>query len=132
MTAQQVIDRTGYDASLVRSIRRQLDLDQLRDVASHGADAGWPGFTHYNDTVAFFKKHRAAIVEMAERMADDLGEETAAMIAGFNCLEDDAETRKGIYACLGGGPIKGFDAELVANALAWFALEEVASAFADE
>ncbi len=50
---------------LTAAIRRRLTLDQLRDVASHGADAGWAGFTYYTDTLRFFSDHKKDILKLA-------------------------------------------------------------------
>lgn len=130
-TTATVIDESGISAKLIRSVIRQLgDRDSLRDVSRGGADAGFPGFTYYTDTSKFFRRNRADIVALVERMADDLGEEPVAMVAGFNCLEDDHDTRKSAAKCLYGGKLTDDDV-LVENALAWFALEEVARAFCD-
>ena len=46
------------------------------------------------------------------------------MVAGFNCLTDDAETRDEIGRCIYGN-VEDDDVQ-VPNALAWFALEETA------
>lgn len=123
-------------AKLVRSVVRQIgDKGSLEDVANHGADAGYYGFTYYSDTVPFFKRNRKEIVELAERMASYFGQNVADMVAGFNCLAgskgDKSEYMPSVCRCLYGGKLKDDDT-IVANALAWFALEEVARAFCDE
>jgi hypothetical protein len=122
-----------------RAVIRQLGyrtakgecLETLQDVARHGADAGFGGFTYYRDTVAFYKKNRAEIVELVEGLAQELGEEPLAMVAGFNCLKDHGvtvgEVGKVLY-----GQVRGDVAELIANALSWFALEEVARRLSDD
>ncbi len=71
---------------ITRAVLRHVDREQLRDVANHGADSGWSGFTYYSDTCAFFKAHKADILALAKQSADDLGEEMLAMIRGFRCL----------------------------------------------
>lgn len=99
------------------------------DVASHGADSGFGGWTYYSDTTDFYKTNRDAIKELAQDMADSLGESGApALVKGFNCLRDSA-TDEEIGQTLYGSP-RGHDTT-VANALAWFALEEVARHFVD-
>lgn len=139
-------------ATLVRSVVRQIGgKDYLRDVAEHGASGGFPGFTYYRDTVAFFKRHRADIVALVERMADDLGESPVEMVAGFGCIGGHAarsdydwqgnmtserrnalrEHFPSVSRCLYGGRLTDEDTT-VANGLAWFALEEVARAFCDD
>lgn len=121
---------------LARAVFRQLGetgeelLSSLRDVARHGANTGWSGFTYYTDTVAFFKRNRKEIVALVESMASDLGEEPIKMVAGFNCLRDDDTAYASAARALYGGRIRDDDIQ-VANALAWFALEEVARAVED-
>jgi hypothetical protein len=130
MTTKQASERSGISEALVRAVVRQLGgRDYLADVARHGADAGFPGFMYYSDTVAFFKRNRAAILALVESMANDLGEEPLAMVAHFNCLAPaDNQEKASIARCLYGGRLTDDDTQ-VANALAWFALEEVARAF---
>lgn len=133
VTAKEAADRIGCEIKLVRAVVRQLGgKDYLLDVANHGAAVGFPGFTYYSDTVAFYKRNRAQIIELCHQLADDLGEDMVSMIAGFNCLRtsDPADARalrdeigKILYGRVGD------DQRNVANALAWFALEEVARAF---
>lgn len=112
---------------LARAVIRQLGgTDSLEDIARHGAGGGFPGFTYYADTVSFFKRHRESIRELVKERARDFGEEPLAMVAGFNCLKPaDDETRESIARCLYGGRVGEKDTQ-VANALAWFAAEEMA------
>lgn len=93
---------------MVRAIRRRLNLSELSDVASHGADSGWSGFTYTSDCVKFYNRHEEAIWEMLRDSASDMGESVPQMIAGFGRVDmaDDPRSFK--------------------NLLAWFALEEVA------
>ena len=113
-----VVEQLGYD-DLDSECR-----DVLQDVARYGADAGFGGFTYYADTCAFFEANHAAIVDLVKQYAEEFGTDVISFVAGFNCLDDDIETRdeigRAIYGKLEGGDT------LVANALAWFALEEVA------
>ena len=133
----EIISESNISAKLIRSVIRQLGgKDSLPDIARHGIDGGFGGFIYTAETVAFFKRNRGEIVRLVESTADARGEEPIAVVAGFGCLRDgDAETRKAIAKCLYGGPIPsgiGEEVHLVANALAWFAAEEVAHAFCDE
>lgn len=116
---------------LTRAILRRLNREELADVARNSADAGWSGFTYYNETNAFYKAHKADILVLAQQSANDLGEDMLAMIAGFGCLSSGQHpNRKPNYSqteiaeALYSG--RGDAATYVRNAMAWFALEEVA------
>lgn len=104
-------------------------LDTLEDVANHGANAGFSGFIYYTETVAFFKKNRREILAMVEEMSEEFGQDPVQFVASFNCLDNDRETRAEIARTLYGSLKK--DDHLVANALAWFALEETARQLTD-
>jgi hypothetical protein len=130
-TTKEVTENSGIPPKLIRAVVRQLGgKESLEDIARHGIDGGFHGFIYYTDTVPFFKRNRAEIVQLVKSMADDLGEPVIDMIAGFRCLTDDAETRDSIGRCLYGARLTEDDTE-VANALSWFAGEEVARAFTD-
>lgn len=106
------------------------------DAANHGADGGFGGFIYYTETCAFTARNRAAIAELAESMASDLGESGAiALVRGFRCLDKDTPESAIAHALYGGRKPKDKDCldaiDLVENALAWFALEEVGRAIAD-
>lgn len=126
---------SGMTETLIRAVIRQLGgRDCLSDIARHGADAGWPGFSYYTDTVSFFKRNRRAIVELVERMAEDLGESPPDLVTGFNCLGGRDRAKRSehlpsVCRCLYGRIGENDTTE--ANALAWFALEEVARTFED-
>ena len=155
---KQAAERSGVSEKLIRAVLRQLGggkyaINTLRDVNRGGADAGFAGFTWHSDTVAFFKLNRKEIVALAEQQADGMGENTAEMVASFQCLagrrlkhdRTDAfdyrttphnrailnEYMPSVARCLYGGRLTDDDTD-VANALAWFALEEVARAFDGE
>ena len=145
LTAKAVSKRSGISERLIRGVLRQLGggseaWASLRDVCRGGADAGFHGFTYYRDTVGFFRRYRAEIVELAERQAQDFGQSVAEMVADFRCLDiraDDTIGQNSVLRCLGGGRLRdggeqGDQDDLVANALAWYALEEVARAACDE
>ena len=81
--------------------------ETLRDVASHGADAGFPGFTYYSDTGNFYSAHKALIWEALAEDAEDFGYDSVTdFVASFNT--------------------KAHDATQFENLLAWYALERVA------
>ena len=115
---------------LQNAVIRQLGgREDLRDIASHGIDGGYPGFTWYSDTVKFFKNNRKEILELVDEMAQDFGQSPMELVASFNCLKPAGEFEKEIGECLYGRLSK--DNVTVPNALAWFAAEEVARLLTD-
>jgi hypothetical protein len=121
------------EKTLEQAVRAQLggsraDQDEtLREVAAHGADAGWSSFTHYSDTVRFARKYRKQILAAVAEYAGDAGTTVSAAVQGFRCLSGDFEVAE-VEAILMGDDDKP-EAVVVFNALAWFALETVAYAF---
>lgn len=146
-TLKQLIENSPASPRLNRAVVNQLGgweaaKESMLDIARHGINAGYCGFTYYSDTVKFFKSHRSDIVKLAEQMADDLGENVAEMVATFGCLagrqcHGDGSRKNtireylpGVSRCLYGGRLNDDDTQ-VANALAWFAGEEVSRAWSD-
>ncbi len=127
-TITEAAENSGMDEKLIRAIVRTVGMDYMEDICNHGADAGYPGITYYRDTVAFYKRHKAAILELAKTMADDQGEDILAMIAGFGCLKAYKLGGWEIAAGLNG---RGEMADIIQNAMTWFAAEEAARALCD-
>ena len=122
---------TSTIAKLVQATARQVGgknaLEEMaQDVCTHGAAGGFHGFIYYHETEKFFLKNKALIVEMAQEMADSLGEPLIGMIKNFNCL-DATEEEIGLTLY---GTKRNCD-QMVANALAWFCLEEVSRHLTD-
>ena len=131
MKISTVSNNSGISRRLILATIRQLGgRESLEDVANHGASGGYSGFTYYTDTVSFFRRNRKDIVEMVKNMAREMGETAHTIVCGFNCLAPcDDQTMESVARCLY-GRITDDDTQ-TANALAWFALEEVARAFSD-
>lgn len=132
--SELVSNATAIPATLIRSTVRQIGgweefKSRAVDVTNHGAAGGFGGFTYYRDTVAFTARNRAAILQMADAMADDFGMPGGAveLIAGFQCMKDYSVTEcaEGLFNA------RSEHRQTVYNALAWFALEEVSRAYAD-
>lgn len=131
-TIKEFVEQSNIDAKLIRATVRQIGgleefKERAQDVTNHGAAGGFIGFTYYADTITFTKRNKAAIVDMLSALADDLGENTLSCLAGFNCLKDYTveEVADGLY-----NP-RSDHRTAVYNALAWFALEEVARSYCD-
>ena len=117
--------------SLARAVKATVGSDYIEDLASHGADAGFPGITYYNDTIAFFKRHREDIVKLVNDSASELSEEPIVLVRSFRCLHGHSmnEITASIARCLYSERLSDSNDSLdyiVANALCWFACEEMA------
>lgn len=134
-TIKSFIEQSHIDGDLIRAVVRQSGgwnsfREDAAEIAQHGADAGWNGFVYYGDTVKFARKHRDAITAMAADMAQSIGDgDEYQLIAGFNCLRNDELTAGQVAKTIHTG--RGDDVQSIFNALAWFALEEVARSYSD-
>jgi hypothetical protein len=64
--------------------KQNLAEDYGRDIANHGADAGYPHIRYTADTVELFDQYGEEIWEMAVEEAESMGcKNVAEMIAGF-------------------------------------------------
>ena len=132
-TLKSFVAATHINAKLVRSVVRQIGgwdsfKESAQDITNHGAAGGFAGFTYYDDTEAFTKRNKKTILGYATQLTNDIGQGVVEidLIAGFSCLP--------LTACQVGEAIFNPRSEYrteVFNALAWFALEEVARAYAD-
>ena len=107
---------------LIDAVVEQIgDRDSLADAARAGADAGFCGFTYYSDTVDFYDRNKALILDLVIDQADQFGLSRVEFLKGFNCIDGDLMENEIGEIVYGDG-----DSTTVKNALAWFALEEVA------
>jgi hypothetical protein len=125
--------QSHINESIIRAVVRQIGgweyfQQTAPDVSSYGAAGGFSGFTMYTDTEAFFHRNRADIISMSKEMADQLGEGVLEMVQSFGCLGKDY-TLDEIGVTLYG--TKRNSQTQIANALAWFALEEVCRSYVD-
>jgi len=126
--------RGGYvNEALAIAVIRQCGgweafKEMAQDVASHGADAGYGRWTYYADTRRFYAVNRDSILLQLRALAEDLSEDPMAVVRGFRCLKDATESEVGLTLY---GKKSQHDTQ-VANALAWFALEETCRAYCDE
>lgn len=95
------------------------------DIAEHSIDGGFHGFIYYVDTVKFAAKNRKDILAMAKDQAQDFGNSSIyEMFSHFRCMGGITieEIVEGIHEKKDDG---------VYNCLAWYAGEEIASAYYD-
>lgn len=132
MNRKTFIDSTMFPTLSAAVIRHcggwECFKDIAEDVANHGADAGFGGWTYYSETVAFTRKNKAAIMEALQADAQECGVGLLELVQSFRCIDSDAsidEIGQAIYAG------KGNAVATVYNGLAWYALEAVARQYAD-
>ena len=89
-------------------MKRNLSKGQLKDLAAHGADAGWPGLTYYKDTCKLYEKYKDEIWEWLLEDAEECGQSVFEMIAGFGGAKD-------VGSC-----------DQFENLMVWYAAERVA------
>lgn len=122
--------------NMKEAVIKQLNMSEedtkqtLKDVINGGAAGGFSGFIYHYETVKFAKDNIKAIYGYAKEQAQELGEDVYKMIQGFYCLKDMSPLISEIADTIHGHPDKatvtdGMDTQIL-NALAWYALEEVA------
>ena len=105
---------------------------KLADIRNHGIGGGFTGFCYYTETVAFFRKYRTDIMNLATRQAEDLNMGYLEMIQGFNCFRTQTDNKpdytieeiaEAIFTR------KGDKSDYILNGMAWYAGEEVSRLF---
>ena len=113
---------------LKRAVMRQFGdsesfYESVSDIANYGASGGVSGFIYYSDTVAFTKRNKSKIMGCLSELSCDIGESIVSMLSHWRCFKglSEGEIMEGLY-----NP-KSDNKTCVYNALAWYALEEVAN-----
>lgn len=123
---------SSINSDLIRAVIRQSGgwcdfQEKAMDISNHGISGGFSGWIYYNETCAFYAKNQSLIIDLIERWANDINLSPTSFVSGFRCL--DAEDGQNIGKTLYGNK-RQHDTQ-VANALAWFAAEEVVRSFID-
>lgn len=130
-TLKNFIEYSSIDAGLIHAIVRQSGgwqsfQDMAPDINNHGIYGGFSGWIYYAETCQFYAHNQSVIVAIVEQWANDSNLSPIDFVAGFHCLGvDKPSVGKTLY-----GNKRQHDT-IVANALAWFAAEEVARSFVD-
>lgn len=141
-TISEFCTRSHLPAALIRAVIKQMGgwqsfQESAADITNHGIAGGFSGFIYYTETVAFAKKHKAAILETLADLTRDIGGDEYQLIAGFNCLSTRGKpdyTPGQIASLIHAREPKNdenHDYTQIFNALAWYAGEEVAHSFTD-
>ena len=90
-TNKAAAEHSGIPVKLINAVIRQLGGKyRLADIYLHGVDGGYPGFTYYTDTVAFYKRHKTAINALVMEQADELGEDPVQMVLRWRGIAGEA------------------------------------------
>lgn len=131
-TLKNFIEYSRIDAGLIRAVVRQSGgwqsfQDMAPDIVNHGISGGFSGWIYYTETCQFYAKNQSVIVALVEQQATEYGISPIDFVVSFRCLDADDEPNGGktLY-----GNKRQHDTT-IANALAWFAVEEVARSFVE-
>ena len=114
MNATRYFALTDLTRAVIEQFRSADDfLESARDIADHGADAGWSGFISYHDTMRFYDANEGIIWDALEEDANECGEAILQFIAKFR----DAHQIT--------------DLASFKNILAWYSLERAANEIVD-
>jgi hypothetical protein len=126
-TIRNVIQTLGYTAAGGLSSLKGLSC-QLVNCAEHGANAGFPGFIYYSETIEFFRKNRKDIVNNIEQTAAELGEDIIKMVQSFGLFHNSTPPTSGeVGKALWDSAHQYDDLTSLYNVFAWYALEEVSN-----
>ncbi len=131
-TVKAFCQYVNVDSNLIKAVIRQSGgwrdfQEHALDIANYGITGGFSGWIYYTETGAFYAKHQQLIVDMVESQADEYGYQSAQdMVKEFR--NPDATMLKIGYTLYCN---KRKHDTYVANALAWYAAEEVARAYAE-
>ncbi len=111
-----VVTQLGYN-----DVNDEECKQTLEGVANNGAGGGVNGFTYYIDTSKFYDDNKSLILSHAQNMLWEDVETISQLVASFNCIEITPYEVESFFTGQ-----SDEDAIGIKNALAWYALEEVA------
>ena len=127
MTTYNIKKAKKASHPLKRAVMRQFGgsesfYESVSGIANYGASGGVSGFIYYSDTVNFTKRNKIKIMRSLTELSNDVGESIVSMLSHWQCLKgmSQCEIMEGLYSP------KSDNKTIVYNALAWYALEEVA------
>ena len=99
----------------------------LKNVANHGADSGFVGFTYYVDTCKFFDDNKELIFKQLLDDRVNIGYNSLTeMLSSFRCFKD-VDTYDIEAFLINSDDESNNEQTTLKNGLAWYALETVAS-----
>jgi hypothetical protein len=125
VTVCNVVTALGYRSNGGLESLKALSAN-LADCAKHGADGGFPGFTYYSDTLAFFRHNRKDIIKNLELTVEESGEDIISMIRNFGVFRyGTPPSSSSIAKALWGMGKLQDDLTSLYNVFSWFCLEEI-------
>ena len=104
----------------------------LKDIANYGADAGFVGFTYYDDTCKFFDDNKDLIMEQLLEDRVTIGYSSLnEMLSSFKCFKD-VDTYDIEAFLINSDDENNVEQTTLKNGLAWYALETVAKQLEDK
>jgi len=126
-TVNNVIKALGYSLNGSSETVKEISTEFV-NCAEYGANVGISGFIYYNETIAFFKKNRIAIVNHIERTAEELGTDIISMVQNFGVFRNSEKpTPSEIGKALWGNQRNFNNSVTLYNVFAWYALEEISN-----
>ena len=128
-TKKQVLQENPDKKTLINAVINRVGMKAVKDINNHGIDGGFSGFIYYAETHSFAMRHRKAIIEWLEEIANSLDEDVVSMVSHFGVFRNSAmdnEDKKELYRYLGGSRC---EPSTITNLMAWFAAEEVCRLF---
>jgi hypothetical protein len=124
-TINSIINALGYSLHGTQDEFKELS-GILKDCSSHGADAGFTGFSYYSETIRFFRKHRFNIVSHMEQTAAECGTDIISMVQNFGVFRNnDKPTTSEVGRALWDSSNYWPELNTLYNVFAWYALEEI-------
>ena len=118
---QRVIKQLSGESEL-----NQNNASTLRDVAIHGADARFSGFTYYSDTCKFFDDNKDLIMKQLLKNRVSVGYSSLTeMLSSFRCFKN-VDTYDIEAFLINSNDESNEEQTTLKNGLAWYALESVA------
>ncbi len=131
-TIKAFCQHSNVDSNLIKAVIRQSGgwrdfQENAPYIANNGVAGGFSGWIYYTETGEFYAKNQQLISNLVESQADEYGYQSAQELVK-RCGKLDSTMSEIGYTLFG---TKRQHANYVANALAWYAAEEVARAYTD-
>ena len=124
-TINNVIKALGYPLNGSGETFSELS-SEFENCAEYGANIGISGFIYYNETIAFFRQNRQAIISHMEQTAAEIGTDIISMVQAFGVFRNsDKPTPSEVGRALWDSGKEYQDLTTLYNVFAWYALEEV-------